>query len=151
MVQWLIKQENFTFLCTKSMLDCVQRTTWWEIVFKLLVYRTLYKKPKKDLRWTCQSNDRCKCKGKVVSVLNWAPRHEGVREWMYSSTQSLTSVLDGDEWSASPPGRFTPRERAFCTHLEAGWAPESVWTWCRGDKFPASTENQTLNIRSSSS
>jgi hypothetical protein len=25
---------------------------------------------------------------------------------------SLTSALDGGEWSASRPGRFTPRERA---------------------------------------
>jgi len=24
----------------------------------------------------------------------------------------LISALDGDEWSASLPGRFTPRERA---------------------------------------
>jgi hypothetical protein len=31
---------------------------------------------------------------------------------MYSSTHSLTSALDGGEWSASRPGRFTPRERA---------------------------------------
>jgi hypothetical protein len=29
-----------------------------------------------------------------------------------SSTHSLTSALDGGEWSASRPGRFTPRERA---------------------------------------
>jgi hypothetical protein len=33
-------------------------------------------------------------------------------EWRYSSTHSLTLALDGDEWSASRPGRFTPRERA---------------------------------------
>jgi hypothetical protein len=30
--------------------------------------------------------------------------------------QSLTSALDGGEWSASHPGRFTPRERAPGTH-----------------------------------
>jgi hypothetical protein len=28
----------------------------------------------------------------------------------------LTSALDGGEWSASRPGRFTPRERNPCTH-----------------------------------
>jgi hypothetical protein len=50
-------------------------------------------------------------------VLNEAPRHEGVMgEWRYSSTHCLTSALDGDEWSASRPGRFTPRERAPGTH-----------------------------------
>jgi hypothetical protein len=32
--------------------------------------------------------------------------------WRYSSPHSLTSALDGGEWSASRPGRFTPRERA---------------------------------------
>jgi hypothetical protein len=38
-------------------------------------------------------------KGKVKLLLcffNWVPRHEGVLEkWMYSSTHSLTSALDG--------------------------------------------------------
>jgi len=28
-------------------------------------------------------------------------------EWMYTSTLSLTSVLDGDGWSMPRPGRFT--------------------------------------------
>jgi hypothetical protein len=28
-------------------------------------------------------------------------------EWRYSSTHSLTSALDGGEWSHSRPGRFT--------------------------------------------
>jgi hypothetical protein len=40
---------------------------------------------------------------------------------MYSSTHSLTSALDGGEWSASRPGRFTPRERASGTHWKGGW------------------------------
>jgi hypothetical protein len=49
----------------------------------------------------------------VSLCFNWAPRHEGVLgEWRYSSTYSLTLVLDGGEWSASRPGRFTPRKRA---------------------------------------
>jgi hypothetical protein len=34
----------------------------------------------------------------------------------YNFTHSLTSVLDGGEWSASRPARFTPRERAPGTH-----------------------------------
>jgi hypothetical protein len=29
--------------------------------------------------------------------------------------------LDGGEWSASRPGRFTPRERAHGTHRIGGW------------------------------
>jgi hypothetical protein len=56
-------------------------------------------------------------KGKIVPVLNQAPRHEGVLgEWRNSSTHSLTSALHGGEWSASRPARFTPRERARGTH-----------------------------------
>jgi hypothetical protein len=58
-----------------------------------------------------------KCKGKDVCAffLYWAPRHEGVLGvWRYSSTNFLTSAWDGDEWSASRPGRFTTKEP---THL----------------------------------
>jgi hypothetical protein len=33
----------------------------------------------------------------------------------------LTSALAGGEWSASRPGRFTPRERAHSTHWIGGW------------------------------
>jgi hypothetical protein len=36
-------------------------------------------------------------------------------------THSLTSALDGGEWSASRPSRFTPRERATGTHWIGGW------------------------------
>jgi hypothetical protein len=38
----------------------------------------------------------------------------------YSSTHSLTSALDGGEWSASRPGHFTPRERALGTDWIGG-------------------------------
>jgi len=30
--------------------------------------------------------------------------------WRYGFTHSLISALDGGEWSASRPGRLTPRE-----------------------------------------
>jgi hypothetical protein len=33
----------------------------------------------------------------------------------------LTSALDGSEWSASRPGRLTPRERPRVTHWIGGW------------------------------
>jgi hypothetical protein len=63
-----------------------------------------------------------KGKGKVVPVLNKAPRQEDVlEEWRYSATHSLTSALDGGEWSASRPGRFTPRERALGTRWIRGF------------------------------
>jgi hypothetical protein len=52
---------------------------------------------------------KVKVKVKLSLRFNRAPRHEGVLgEWRYSSTHSLTSALDGGEWSASRPGRFTP-------------------------------------------
>jgi hypothetical protein len=48
-------------------------------------------------------------------------------EWRYSSKHSLTSALDGGQWSASRPGRFTPRERAPGTHWIGGWVdPRAV-------------------------
>jgi hypothetical protein len=34
---------------------------------------------------------------------------------------SLTSALDGGEWSASRPGPFNPRERALGTCWIGGW------------------------------
>jgi hypothetical protein len=56
------------------------------------------------------------------AFFNSAPCHEGVLgEWKHSSSHSLTSALDGGEWSASRPGRFTPRERAPGTHWIRGW------------------------------
>jgi hypothetical protein len=43
------------------------------------------------------------------------------------STYSLTSALDGDEWSASRPGRFIARESAPGTHWIGGWVgPRAV-------------------------
>jgi hypothetical protein len=38
----------------------------------------------------------------------------------------LTSALDEGEWSASRPGRFTPRESAPCTHWIEGWVGPRV-------------------------
>jgi hypothetical protein len=46
---------------------------------------------------------------------------------MYSSSHSLTSTLDGGEWSASRPDRFTPRESAPGIHWIGGWVgPRTV-------------------------
>jgi hypothetical protein len=69
-----------------------------------------------------ESYPALKLKVKLSLCFNRAPRHEGVLgEWRYSSTHSLTSALDGGEWSASRPGRFTPRERAPVIHWIGGW------------------------------
>jgi len=46
---------------------------------------------------------------------------------MYNSTHSLTSAVDGGEWSGSHPGIYTPRERAPGTHWIGGWVgPRAV-------------------------
>jgi hypothetical protein len=48
-------------------------------------------------------------------------------QWRYSSTHSLTSALDGGEWSAARPGRFAPKERAHGTHWIGDWVgPRAV-------------------------
>jgi hypothetical protein len=64
----------------------------------------------------------------IVTFINRTPRYEGLlEEWRYSSTHSLTPALDGGEWSASRPGRFTPKERAPDTHWIGSWVgPRAV-------------------------
>jgi hypothetical protein len=72
----------------------------------------------------CRGKWHNKDEGKIIPLLffNWASHHEGVlEEWRYSSMHSLTSALDGGEWSASRPGRFKARERAPGTHWIWGW------------------------------
>jgi hypothetical protein len=69
-----------------------------------------------------------KGKGKVVPViwLSTTPWRR-IGEWRYSSTHSLTSALDGYEWSGYRPGRFTPTERDPGTHWIGGWVgPRAV-------------------------
>jgi hypothetical protein len=57
----------------------------------------------------------------MLPLLNYARRHKDVlREWKYSSTHSLTSVLDGGEWLASCLARFILRERAPGIHWIGG-------------------------------
>ena len=46
-------------------------------------------------------------KGKVKFTLGQATKARG-GEYMYSSTLSLTSALDGGVWSKVRPGLFTP-------------------------------------------
>jgi hypothetical protein len=71
-----------------------------------------------------------KCKSKHVKRSRYAPYK---RIWVtggIAPTLSLTSALEGGEWSASRPGRALPsdKEPPVPTVQEAGWAPEPVWT-----------------------
>jgi hypothetical protein len=76
---------------------------------------------------------------KLSLCFNGAPRHEGVLvEWRCNFTHSLTSALDGGEWSDSGPSRFTPRERAPGTHWKGGWAgPRAVLEAVVKTKIPS--------------
>jgi hypothetical protein len=72
---------------------------------------------------------------------------------VYSSYSFLTSALDGDEWSASRPGRaFTPGEGTPGTHWTGGWmGPRAgLDTEARGKKSFAPAGNRTPIARSSS-
>jgi hypothetical protein len=46
--------------------------------------------------------------GKLKKVHPRTGREDPVGDWMYSSTLSLTSALDGADLSTPRPGRFTP-------------------------------------------
>jgi hypothetical protein len=62
-------------------------------------------------------------KVKVKLSLCFLTEHHAMKAywgWRYNYTHSLSSALDGGEWSASRPGRFTPRERAPGTHWIRG-------------------------------
>jgi hypothetical protein len=60
--------------------------------------------------------------GKVpVLFYNSTTPWRHIAECRYSSTYSLTSALDGGEWSVSHSNLFTPRERAPGTHWIGGW------------------------------
>jgi hypothetical protein len=47
-------------------------------------------------------------------------------------------ALDGGEWSASRPGRFTPRERVPITHWIGGWVgPRAIMDAVVKRKIPS--------------
>jgi hypothetical protein len=76
------------------------------------------------LPWKCTKMIKVNVKLSLCFFLSFLTEHHGMRligEWRYSSTHSLTSALDGGEWLASRPGRFTPRERAPSTYWIGDW------------------------------
>jgi hypothetical protein len=63
----------------------------------------------------------------------------------------LTLVLDGGNWSASSPGRFTPGERAAGTHRKGGWVGPRARLDAvanRKDPFSAPAGNRTPDAKS---
>jgi hypothetical protein len=64
------------------------------------------------------------CKKKVMlslCLINQPLCHEDIRGSGCIAPPFLTSAVDGAEWSASCPDRFTPGERAPGTHWIGGW------------------------------
>jgi hypothetical protein len=51
-----------------------------------------------------------------LCLINYAPSRENIRGSAIIAPQFIVSVLDGDEWSDSRSGRFTPGERSSSTH-----------------------------------
>jgi hypothetical protein len=52
-----------------------------------------------------------------VALVSTPPHHEGVLGVEVELHTFSSSVLDGSEWSASRPGRFTPREKDPNTYV----------------------------------
>jgi hypothetical protein len=80
--------------------------------------------------------------GRIISCPCALTEHHAMKaywEWRHSSTNSLTSTLDGGEWSVSRSGRFTPRERTPSIHLIGGWVgPRAVLDAVMKRKIPSS-------------
>jgi hypothetical protein len=78
---------------------------------------------------------------RLLSTRNILTQHHTMKaywEWRYSSAHSLTSALDGGEWSASRPGCFTPRERAPDIHWIGDWVgPRAVLDAMVKKKIPS--------------
>jgi hypothetical protein len=79
-------------------------------------------------------------KDKVVPCAFLLTQHHAMKAYWgkYSSTHSLTSALDGGEWSASHPSCFIPRERAPGTHWIGGWVgPRAILDMVVKRKIPS--------------
>jgi hypothetical protein len=83
-----------------------------------------------------KKNDLVKVKLSLC-LIDYAPHHEDMGEWS-TAPPSLSSALDGGEWSASRSGCFIPRE---------GVSGTTFWMLWRREKFVAPAENQTQAIQ----
>jgi hypothetical protein len=81
-----------------------------------------------------------------LCLINYALCHEDIWRSGGISPPFLTSALDGGEWSASRPGRFTPWGKSPLYPLDRR-APEPVWTLWRRETF-CSAGNRTRAVQS---
>ena len=72
--------------------------------------------------------------GIIIDVIRKAVPQQAMKAWGSRHTAPAILILGTSEWSASRHGRFTPREKVSLpphsvpTELEAGWAPQPVWS-----------------------
>jgi hypothetical protein len=67
-------------------------------------------------------------------------------ESRYSCTHSLTSALNGGEWSASRPSRFPPVKELPGTHWIGGWVgPRAVLDAVVKRKIPSSRRERMFS------
>jgi hypothetical protein len=70
--------------------------------------------------------------------------HHVGKDMQIALQASLTWLLDGSVWSASPPGQLYLRENVTGTHcIEAGWVPEPVSTRSRRKQTLVPAGNRT--------
>jgi hypothetical protein len=72
-----------------------------------------------------EANRYVKSKGKVRPITG---QEDPKGDYIYCSTLSLTSALDGSGWLTPRPGLFTPGRDPVPIVQEAGWAPGPIWT-----------------------
>jgi hypothetical protein len=110
---------------------------------------------RKNKKKVLQDNKRCsrilfllcevkfKVKVKKVKLSLCLNKHHAMETYggvKVSSTHSLTSALDGGEWSALRPGRFTPRKRDPRSPLykRVGGGPRALLDTVVKRKIPSS-------------
>jgi hypothetical protein len=85
----------------------IRLSAWNILTFIRWIFMMVYRKGKKVKLSLC--------------IINWGLHHEDVRESKDIGPPFLTSAVDGADWSASRPCRFTPREIAPGTHCIGGY------------------------------
>jgi hypothetical protein len=121
-----------------SSIKCLQRSPYSEIKQQTKKLWNFYTR-----LWSSSQQACGIMKMSILSTLTKARLNvesiKGVLEdWRHSSTHSLTSALDGGEWSASRPGRFITKERAPGSHWIGGWVgPSAVLDTVMKRKIPS--------------
>jgi hypothetical protein len=81
--------------------------------------RLLFGQDGHDKQTLMENGGKIRVKVKVNFTLRTGGEGPEGEQW-YSSTFFLTSVLDGDEWSRSRTGHFTPGKETRCIGPRAG-------------------------------